>query len=124
MKLKILLVEDELMIREMLSEELAASGHEVIEACNAKDALEKLGKAEIHAVVSDIRMPNGDGFELVRQLREVKGLSVPIILISGLAELKPAELQAIGVNHFFLKPFRFKDLLRQLESSCQHQIQL
>jgi two-component system, response regulator PdtaR len=102
---RILLVEDEVLIRSLFSEALRDAGCVVIEAGCADDALACVrAGAEIDLVFSDVRMPGAfDGMELARQLGSLKP-SLPVILTSG--NLRPEDM---GEIRFFLpKPYRMQ----------------
>jgi len=82
--LRILLVDDYPQIRESISNVLVAEGHEVIEAVNTEDALEKISNAHtFDVIISDYNMPPGkNGSEIYFQLKK-RGLRIPFILFSG-----------------------------------------
>lgn len=67
---KILAVDDSRTMREMVSFTLKGAGYEVIEAEDGKAALANLNGAKIDAVITDLNMPNMNGFELIRSLRD------------------------------------------------------
>jgi DNA-binding NtrC family response regulator len=99
----ILVVEDELLIRFMLSDGLRDEGYHVIEACNADEALTILQTAIPDLLISDVRMPGSlDGLELLKTVRHTLG-GLPVIMISG--HLDPAKAIGDGATQFIAKPY-------------------
>ena len=76
---KILLVEDEEMLRVLYEEELEDEGFEVVTANNGKEALHQLEKAKPDLVILDIAMPEMDGLEALRRIKE-KSVGIPVVL--------------------------------------------
>ena len=106
----ILVVEDELLIRVVLSDELREAGHDVIEACDADEALTLL-KARVHVdlVISDVRMPGSvDGMGLLAEIKSILP-QLPVILTSG--HLEAALALANGAVAFFPKPYALDAVL-------------
>lgn len=100
---KILLAEDEVMVRLTLSEMLIDAGHQVIEASDGKQALALVGP-EVDVIVSDLMMPRMGGVEWVRAARRKPGVdAIPVIFMSAL----PAPPEAKELATVFLpKPFQ------------------
>ena len=101
---RVLVVEDELFIRTMLSEELRETGFEVIEAFNGDEALAVL-KTDVHIdlIISDVHMPGSvDGMGLLAVVKKAFP-TLPVILTSGL--LGPASAIAGGACQFVPKPY-------------------
>lgn len=113
-KKKILLVEDEEIIREFTTEVLTESGFEVFLAENGVKGkniyMEK--RKEIDLVISDVKMPGGiSGIDLVNEIREIDP-EMKIILISG--DLDPKEAEKIKVP-FIIKPFNNKEFVETIK---------
>lgn len=99
----ILVVEDELLIRLMLSDGLRAKGYHVIEACNADEALLVLETAIPDLIISDVRMPGSlDGMALLKLVRETLP-KLPVIITSG--HLQSNVAFADGATQFIGKPY-------------------
>lgn len=99
----ILVVEDEFLIRCMLSDELREAGYKVIEACDATEALLVLRTVNPDLIVSDVRMPGPlDGLDLLAQVRETSP-TLPVIIISG--HLHPSQALVEGATRFIAKPY-------------------
>jgi two-component system, cell cycle response regulator CpdR len=108
----ILLVEDEITLRDLVAYFLSDFGHQVALAANGVEALHQLEASEFDVVVSDISMPEGiSGIDLAEQLRE-RHPRTKVILVSGFARAQLRPLPA-GVS-FLPKPYRIHQLLELL----------
>jgi len=88
---------------------------------SARDALIRLAEYEVDTIVTDIPMPEIDGFELIHQVREIQGrLDIPIIVLTGLAEtdLKRRALE-IGATDLLSKPVDREDLIARVKARCR-----
>ena len=81
---KILVVDDEKEIRNLIEIYLKNEGYEVIKARDGEEALEILEKEDIHLIILDIMMPKIDGIEVCKRVRE--NLSIPILMLSAKSE--------------------------------------
>ena len=120
---KILVVEDEECVRDLLRETLEGEGCEVVTARTGAEALELVEAAEFDCLFTDINMPGMDGWQLARSVRE-RLPDIPLAVITGLGEaVSSAEREAAGANWVITKPF---DLGRiaQLASELSNAIQL
>lgn len=117
---KILLVEDEAILREGVSEELAAMGCFHVEtAANGEEALRMTGGAEYDAIVMDIRMPKMDGMELLKALSEAQNTSVKVIM-SGYADFHYAKKGIeYGVSDYVVKPLAPDKIRSMGEKLCR-----
>jgi len=111
----ILVVDDEPDLREIISLEFEMLGWKTLMAENGRQAYDLIKTNKINVVISDIRMPGGDGVELVDRLREAS-FEVPVVLfISGFADITREEAYAKGVEAIFSKPFDRKVLVRTVK---------
>ena len=113
----ILVAEDEDIVRELISEYLQNRGYRVIEAEDGRQALEKfrMHRAEIGLVITDLTMPNMDGWETMAAIRELSP-ELYVILSSGHDEAKVMAGAGSEQPHAFLrKPYDMKDLAREVE---------
>jgi CheY-like chemotaxis protein/Tfp pilus assembly protein PilZ len=104
---KILIVDDEPELREILVFDFENLGYIVKEAANANSALAQLDEnPDIKVIVSDIRMPDGDGITLLKsiQLRQIKE-TVSLIFVTGFSDLKIDEAFNLGARGYITKPF-------------------
>ena len=120
MKQKILLVDDEKDIVEFLEYNLIQEGFDVITAYDGMEALHKLNQKP-DLVILDIMMPNIDGFEVCRRIRENKAYSeIPVIFLTAKGaetdEIKGLEL---GASDFIKKPISPKKLIARVNSNLR-----
>ena len=116
MKKKILIVDDDALIRQLLSLILKSAGYSVVEAVNGKDALDKLNEATIDLIITDLRMPQMDGIELTRKIRTNPDYEhVPVVMLtSDFQGYKRQEGEQAGVNSWISKPFIPQKLIHTL----------
>ncbi len=105
-KKKVLLVEDDESVRQLVRVTLDLSGYEVVEA---KDGLEGLLMLDMHrpdAVVLDLMMPDVGGERMLAQLRANEETKrTPVVIITGKPEVAPEVIGLVGRENFFPKPF-------------------
>ncbi|MFH7320338.1 sigma-54-dependent transcriptional regulator [Desulfurivibrio sp. D14AmB] len=102
---KILVVDDEQNMRVALYEALSRGGYEVTVAENGRMALTLLAKSEPDLVITDIRMPEMDGIEMLRRIKELHP-ALPVVIITGYATVETAvEAMKRGAVDYILKPF-------------------
>jgi two-component system response regulator AtoC len=110
-KTRLLLIDDEDTIRTLLANELAAHGYEVEEAASGQAGLEKIAGARFDLVVLDIRMPEMDGLEVLKNIR-AQNVALKVVMLTGVDELKIArDSLQLGANDFMTKPFELKNLI-------------
>lgn len=105
---KVLIVEDEALQRHLLREDLCKAGYEVVEALDGREALEKLAiDPEIRLVITDLKMPRLDGFELISEIRK-RQLHYIYILVQTHCEDEDSLEKALslGADDFLKKPMR------------------
>ncbi len=109
----ILIVDDSASLRQVVSIALRGAGYEVIEACDGKDGLTKLNGQKIHLIISDVNMPNMDGFTFVKNVKTQPSYKfTPIIMLTTEAgEDKKASGQAAGAKAWMVKPFQPAQML-------------
>jgi CheY-like chemotaxis protein len=115
----VLVVEDDPDVREALSIFLESEGHQVVEAANGREALERLrGIGRCCLILLDLFMPEMDGWAFRReQLADPDLRSIPVLVISAdrSAGSKATQLGAVGC---LVKPLDFDDLLGQVSAHC------
>jgi DNA-binding response OmpR family regulator len=113
--MKILVVDDEPLIREVIKEYCELEEYNVVEANNGLEALEIVKKEEIDIIVLDIMMPKLDGFSTLKKIKEIK--NTPVILLSARKEefdkLMGFEL---GSDDYLTKPFSPKELIARIKA--------
>lgn len=101
---RVLVVEDEPELRRLVRRSLVRFGHEVAEALNGRDALRLMRERDFDVVVSDVRMPDIGGLDLVEQL-SAEHPDVSVVLVSGAPDLVTARrAKEYGVVDYLMKP--------------------
>ena len=114
---KILVVDDEELITKSLLKLLGNEGYIVTIARSGTDAIEKVKEADFDLIVSDVRMPELDGVETIKQIRayfkKSNKKSIPEILITGYADVdKYEKAMDLKVTDYIYKPFDITEFLR------------
>jgi DNA-binding response OmpR family regulator len=116
-KKKVLLVEDDEAVRQLVRVTLDLNGYEVVEA---KDGLEGLLMLDMHrpdAVVLDLMMPDLGGERMLAQLRATEETKrTPVVIITGKPEVAPEVIGLVGRENFFPKPFDPDAVIARLEA--------
>lgn len=113
-KFRILIVDDELSIRQMLTLGLKQEGYDVQSAENGEAALKIIPVFEPHIVILDIMMPVMDGYELCEAIPEISGASM-IMLTAKDTSGDIVKGLRLGANDYLVKPFHFEELLARIE---------
>jgi len=114
---EILVVDDEIGIRELLSEILGDEGHTVLLADSAREARAVRERQRVDLVLLDIWMPDTDGITLLREWASGGRLTMPVIMMSGHATIDTAaEASRIGAVDFLEKPITMQKLLRAVQT--------
>lgn len=112
---KILVVDDEADIRAELAEYLETKGYRVEVAGDGRAAFDRFDAAPADGVVVDIKMPRGDGFELIRRLRAIDP-DVPIIAMTGhFSQTDRARAEELGATVMMKKPIALRRLTQFLK---------
>jgi DNA-binding response OmpR family regulator len=112
---KILLVEDEHAIREAEPAYLRSAGHEVTEVADGAAALEQFVAVAPHAVVLDLSLPNVDGVELCRAIRQIS--TVPILMVTArTSEVDELLGLDVGADDYLKKPFNPRILVARVQA--------
>jgi two-component system chemotaxis response regulator CheY len=108
----ILAVDDSATVRKFVSVALTMQGFTVTSACDGMDALEKLPGQKVDLLITDLNMPNMDGFELIKALRENPEYgSLPVIILTSLSdEISKERGSGLGVNSYLVKPFSIEKI--------------
>ncbi len=107
MNRSILVVDDSSTVRKFVAVSLSMQGFDVVSAADGMDALEKLPQKHFDLVITDLNMPNMDGFELIRSLRETPEYKeLPVIILTSLSDSDSKERGSkLGVESYVVKPF-------------------
>lgn len=116
MKTKILLVDDEPDVLDVLSRRLQSAGFITSTASDGNDGLKMVQREKPDLVLLDIMMPNKDGFFMLSQLRLTQGLSeIPVIMVSAKSETDSLlTCRNLGATDYLIKPIDFEELLRYI----------
>src|SRR5207253_7258545 len=118
---QILVVDDEVGIRELLSEILSDEGHQVMVAESAGDARRLRERARPDLVLLDIWMPDTDGVTLLKEWAASGQLTMPVIMMSGHATIDTAsEAARFGALDFLEKPIAMTRLLSSVKNGLEH----
>jgi len=119
---RILLVEDKDSLRQMLATAIKRSGYTVDEAADGPVAIEKIRKRPYHLVITDLRLPNLSGLEVLRAQREADP-SIPVLIMTAFGTIEEA-VEAIkdGAFDFLTKPVDITHLSLLIERALQHRI--
>jgi excisionase family DNA binding protein len=108
---RVLVVDDEASIRDLLAKTLALAEYDVDTAPDASTALARIRTAEYDLLIADLRMPGMDGLTLIRQVKKIRA-ELPVIIITGFSsEASAIEAVNLGVAGYLRKPFRVPEVL-------------
>ncbi len=115
---KVLIVDDAPIQLKLLRTHLEDDGFTVIEACNGTEALKIIDTTpDLHLMVTDINMPDMNGYELIQAVRDKAQLALYIVVITQLTdEETPVTSLRLGANDFLTKPVRYKELCLRLRN--------
>jgi len=118
----ILVIDDEELVTLSLKRLLKKEGYDVTVAVNGREAMQKIKEADFDLVISDVRIPEMDGIEIIKQirtfLRKADKKPVPEILITGYADQdKYEEALGLKVTEYLYKPFDNVELLRLVKKA-------
>jgi excisionase family DNA binding protein len=108
---RVLVVDDEASIRDLLSKTLALAEYDVDTAPDGTSALDRLRAVSYDLLIADLKMPGMDGLTLIRQAKRIKA-DLPVIIITGFStESSAIEAVNLGVAGYLTKPFRVPQVL-------------
>lgn len=127
----ILIVEDDKNLRKLITTYLRKNNYNTYEAINGEEALNVLDTNYIDLIISDIMMPEMDGYELIKSLREAK-YETPILIITAKSELEDKKVGfQLGADDYMVKPIdieemllRVQVLLRRTKSASEKKIKI
>jgi DNA-binding response OmpR family regulator len=109
----VLVVEDNLHVRNVTCEFLTMMGFSVRDAEDGREALEMVRRENFDLIITDFMMPVMNGKELIREVRQVKGERLPIILVSGL-DLENKDMLQNAYTRTLRKPYAFQTLINNI----------
>lgn len=116
MQAKILVVDDEVELLQLMHHILTASGYEVVVAENGRQGLEQVRDEWPDLILCDVVMPELNGFEMVKALRSSPGTEdIQVIMVSARGQSQDVERALIaGANGYITKPFSYRELLKEI----------
>jgi two-component system KDP operon response regulator KdpE len=114
----VLFVDDDARLRSLVSAELSASRYRVATATNGGEGFERFSALEPDVVVTDLAMPESDGFQLIERLREVSESPIIVLSVRGSDTDKIRALD-LGADDFVVKPFSMPELLARLRAQLR-----
>lgn len=113
--LKVLLVDDDPLVRRALRTTLTSAGYAVVEAWTGEDALEKISAESADVILLDLKMPGMGGLEACRRIREIADTPIMVISILRTEEFRVQASDA-GADDYLVKPFGIQDLVSRIQA--------
>ena len=112
---RLLIIEDDVNINEMLQEAFGKKGYEVVSAYSGTEGILRIEKETYQMVILDLMLPGVDGFEICRQIREVK--NIPIIMVSAKKDdIDKIRGLGLGADDYMTKPFSPSELVARVKA--------
>jgi len=121
-RVRVLVVDDESQIRRFLRVTLGAQGYEVLEAENGRQAITKAASERPDLMVLDLGLPDEDGLQVIRNLREWSDIPVIVLSVRDKETDKVAALDH-GADDYVTKPFGMAELLARIRAALRHRLQ-
>jgi len=110
---RVLVVDDEASIRDLLSKTLAFAEYDVDVSPDGRSALERMRTHPYDLLITDLRMPGVDGLQVIQEAKRYKA-NLPVIIITGFSsESSAIEAVNLGVSGYLTKPFRVQEVLKK-----------
>ncbi|MFA5009276.1 MAG: response regulator [Candidatus Paceibacterota bacterium] len=116
--MKILLIEDDKLLRELLVKKLTSAGYEMLAACDGQEGLELMKNNLPQLILLDIIMPRKSGFEVIKEMKKDENLKdIPIIIVSNSGQpVEISKAKEMGVKDWIIKTeFSTKDVLDKVK---------
>jgi YesN/AraC family two-component response regulator len=112
----VLVVDDEQFLRQILVRIVKRDGYQVEEAANGKEALEKMAGKHFDLVITDVKMPEIDGMELLARVKKEYPEVQVVVVTSHSSEVNATEAVAAGASQFISKPFNNIEITHTLDN--------
>lgn len=120
--MKILLVEDDIMLNEMITEYISSTGHIIKNAKTGVESLDILDKEKFDLLILDINLPDIDGFTILEKMHDQKRM-IPTIYISALIDIEEiSRAFDLGCFDYLKKPFHLKELTLRINKILKTRI--
>jgi two-component system, NtrC family, response regulator AtoC len=117
---RILVADDDQAIRSLLKDFLGGEGYETVEARSGKEVLQAASATEPDLMILDLRMPDWDGMEVMRRLKE-RDLGIPVVLMTAYGTSSSAiQAMQLGAFDYITKPFELEDVLLTVQRFFEH----
>lgn len=113
-KMRVLLVDDEIDLLAPLKFNLENQNFEVFTANSGNEAFELFSNQPLDSIITDIKMPNGDGIQLLKKVKETNAKMPVVTFISGYSEISNQEAYQMGATGILAKPFRVSQLIEKI----------
>ncbi len=120
--IRVLVIDDEPQIRRFLRTSLSAHGYHVIEAACGKEAIVKMTTERPDIVILDLGLPDMDGLDIIRRVREWSTIPVIVLSVRGREDEKIAVLDG-GADDYVTKPFNMGELLARIRAALRRRLQ-
>ncbi len=117
----VLVVDDEPVLRELVAFILIDKGFQVLEAESGDAAFKLICSHDFDVVVSDVRMPNGNGVDLLNRIGALDKRKPMVFLVSGYSEISLEEARKLGARDLLNKPVDYDKLCQAIVLSARHQ---
>ncbi len=115
---KILLVDDEEIIRDALGGLLTEEGYEVVEAENGNVAIDKLSVDRFDVVITDIKMPGKSGIDVLTAAKMIDP-KIDVIMITGFTSEEPQQALSLGAKDFIYKSYNVEEFLEKIKKAIE-----
>jgi DNA-binding response OmpR family regulator len=113
---KVLVVEDDRHIRNIIEKRLEKAGYEPLSAFNGREGIALFGSHKVDLIITDIMMPHVDGISLVKEVRSINP-NIPIIMLTALDNIHDKEESFVsGADDYVVKPVDMKELILRVQS--------
>lgn len=119
--IKVLVVDDDQMMLEVLKELLSETGALVDTGENGLEGFNKFSEADYDLIISDIQMPKLNGVDFLKKVREVNTKKPRFILITGFSSYSADEVKKLGANALINKPFEFEEFIHEVTVAMELQ---
>lgn len=117
-QIRILVVDDEQLVRTLVGKILGDAGYTVVEAASGKEALEKIKEGPLALIILDILMPQIDGYMFLELMPD--NINIPVIMLSGLSEPSGKVTSFnLGADDYITKPFSAGELLARIQAKLR-----
>lgn len=123
-KPRVLIVDDEPLLRKIIVQEFERRGWEIMEAGGGYEAHALLEKNSFELIISDVRMPQGNGIHLLEAIRLLAGPKPVVVLMSGFSEVMEYQAFRLGAAALYTKPFELKQFADQVEECFSDEMTL